>query len=127
MYRYDVPRSRRLPRSAATGGGSFRIPIRTPTRTPIQIQIRIPIRTRTRASRSTDVVRTAIGSLLALLTLTSPVNEYRGARAQGRNVHELVSELGASDPTARARAACEIRELGDTAVDAIQPLVAMLG
>jgi HEAT repeat protein len=73
------------------------------------------------------VVRTAIGSVLALLTLTSPANEYRETRAQGRTVRELIAELGASDPTARAQAACEIRELGDAAGDAIAPLVAMLG
>ena len=73
------------------------------------------------------MVRTAIGSVLALLTLTSPLNEHRDARAQGRNVRELIAELNASDPAARARVACEIRELGDSAAEAIQPLVAMLG
>src|SRR6187549_800141 len=117
MSRCGVPRLPQSPRSAATATSTCRI--RTHTHIHIQTPIRIPIRTRTRASRSTEVVRTAIGSVLALLTLTSPANEYRETRAQGRTVRELIAELGASDPTARAQAACEIRELGDAAGDAI--------
>ena len=35
--------------------------------------------------------------------------------AQARGVRELTSELRASDPEARARAACGLRELGDPA------------
>src|SRR4051812_20373621 len=59
--------------------------------------------------------------------LTSPANDYRDPGAQTRSVRELITELGASDPATRARAACEMRELGDTAAEAIQPLAAMLG
>src|SRR3954465_5135164 len=59
--------------------------------------------------------------------LTSPANDYRDPSAQTRNLRELIAELGASDPATRARAACDLREMGDDATDAIQPLTAMLG
>ena len=73
------------------------------------------------------MIRTAIASVIALLTLTSSVNDHRTGHAQSRGVRELVSDLAASDPITRARAACEMRDLGDAAVEAIQPLVGMLG
>jgi HEAT repeat protein len=46
--------------------------------------------------------------------------------AQERGVRELVGLLRASDPVSRARAACDLRELGDRAADAIEPLVALM-
>jgi len=70
------------------------------------------------------VIRTGVASLIALLALTSPANEYRGLNAQARGVRDLVADLAAADPAARVRAACEIRELGDTAADAIQRMPA---
>ena len=39
--------------------------------------------------------------------------------AQERGVRELVALLRASDPVSRARAACDLRELGDRAAEAI--------
>ena len=68
-----------------------------------------------------------MASLIALLALTSSANGYRGINGQPRGVRELVADLAAADPAARVRAACEIRDLGDTAADALQPLVGMLG
>ncbi len=72
------------------------------------------------------MIRIGVASLIALLALTS-ANEYRELNTQSRGVRDLVADLAAADPAARVRAACEIRELGDTAADAIQPLLAVLG
>ena len=46
--------------------------------------------------------------------------------AQERSVRDLVAALRAGDPLTRARAACDLRELGDRAADAIAPLVALM-
>lgn len=46
---------------------------------------------------------------------------------QSRSVRELTGDLVAADAAVRTRAACDLREIGDRAVDAIQPLVAILG
>ena len=46
--------------------------------------------------------------------------------AQERGVRELVALLRASDPVSRARAACDLRELGDRAAEAIDPLIALM-
>jgi HEAT repeat protein len=49
------------------------------------------------------------------------------APAQARaGARELMTQLSAGDPEARAKAACGLRELGDEAAVAIEPLVAML-
>src|SRR3954447_15479721 len=80
----------------------------------IHIQTRIPIRIPTRATtsnRSIDVIRTAAGFILSLLMLMSAANDYRDPNAQTRTLRELIAELGASDPAARARAACDVREI----------------
>ena len=117
-------------KSAATAGTTSML--RTPIHIRIRIQIQTPIQTRTRipiraSTRRTDVIRTAVTGLLALLAITVSANDYRETRAQTRSVRDLIAELAAVDPAARARAACDIRELGDTAADAIAPLAAMLG
>ena len=52
-------------------------------------------------------------------------NEYRGINAQVRGVRD--HHRSRRGRPWRVRAACEIRELGDTAGDAMQPLVGMLG
>ena len=49
-----------------------------------------------------------------------------GDVAQTRGVRELTAQLSASDPAARARASCELRDLGDGAFDALQPLIGLL-
>ena len=60
--------------------------------------------------------------LLAALMAVGP------ARAdQQRPVRELVAGLTADDAAARARAACEFKEHGDGAVDAVDGLVRLLG
>ena len=55
-----------------------------------------------------------------------PVDVPRPADAR-RARESSIADLVAADPAVRARAACELRELGDAAADAIQPLVGMLG
>lgn len=67
------------------------------------------------------MVRTLAVSLVAVAALAAS-----GDVAQSRGVRELANQLSASDPAARARASCELRELGDAAVDALQPLVGLL-
>jgi len=56
---------------------------------------------------------------LALFLLIPP------PAAQGR-VTELTTQLSALDPAVRAKAACELRELGSAASPALDPLVALL-
>ena len=73
------------------------------------------------------MTRTIAASVIALLTLTGSANEYRHEGAQTRSFRELVADLAAQDPAVRARAACEMRELGDAAAEAIEPLTKMLG
>jgi HEAT repeat protein len=72
------------------------------------------------------MVRVFSVSLVALLTLAPAVGERSGV-LQTRGVRELVADLSAADPAARARAACDLRELGDAATDAISALVGVLG
>ena len=64
----------------------------------------------------------AIGSLVLMLAV---VPAWRGGQ-QHRGVSELTAALGAADPVARARAACELREHGDDAAAAIDQLTALL-
>ena len=64
---------------------------------------------------------------VTLLTLVPASGSERTVPVQGRAVPALVTELSAGDPMARARAACELREIGDGALPAIQPLVGLLG
>lgn len=45
---------------------------------------------------------------------------------QAREVAELTTDLGAAEPAARTRAACELRELGSQAAPAIPALVKLL-
>src|SRR4051812_3816281 len=66
-------------------------------------------------------------SLLALLAVAPSAGTDRPGDPQPRGARELIADLGAADPAARARAACGLRELGDAAAEAMQPLVAMLG
>lgn len=46
--------------------------------------------------------------------------------AQSRTVKDMMSDLGSSEASIRARAACDLKEEGDLAVDAIAPLVRLL-
>ena len=47
-------------------------------------------------------------------------------RQQNRSVSELIATLSAQDPEVRARAACELRDLGDRAAGAIEALAGLL-
>ena len=106
------------------------IPIRIRTSIPIQSEsesqpeseIQIQIRghqARPCGSAERGQVCRGVTARLAV-ALTTPIG------AQSRGVRDLVTALSASDPAARARAACELRELGDAAADALQPLVNLL-
>ena len=72
------------------------------------------------------MIRIIVGSVLALFALTSAANEYPEAPDQNRGIRDLIADLSALDPAVRARAACDIRERGDDAADAMPPLTAML-
>ena len=59
-------------------------------------------------------------------TLLAVISAARSG-AQTRPVGDLVTDLAANDATVRARAACGLKEQGDRAVEAIDPLVRLLG
>ena len=68
--------------------------------------------------------------LVAFLSLAPLPDDHGGERsfpAQTRAARDLVTDLSAGDAAVRAKAACELRELGDGAGEAIQPLVNLLG
>jgi HEAT repeat protein len=48
------------------------------------------------------------------------------AAQTAQRVNELIPQLSAPDPEARTRAACELREIGDTAAPALAALIALL-
>ncbi|MGH6912271.1 MAG: hypothetical protein ACREH3_01015, partial [Geminicoccales bacterium] len=57
------------------------------------------------------------GTAVLLVVLLSVIPAWRGGRPaqMPRDVPELAAALQAPEPAARARAACELRELGDRA------------
>lgn len=61
------------------------------------------------------------------LALSCLVPAALAVAAQQRSVPQLVAELRAVDAGARARAACALKDEGDRAVEAIEPLVKALG
>jgi HEAT repeat protein len=61
-----------------------------------------------------------------LLAIVPPHTLDCGRAVQDRGVAALTADLSAADPETRARAACELRELGDGAATAVQPLTALL-
>jgi HEAT repeat protein len=72
------------------------------------------------------MVRACALSLVAVLAVAPTAGGGRAGQSPSRSVRDLVADLGASDAMARARAACELRESGDGAAEAIGPLVALL-
>ena len=66
------------------------------------------------------MIKTAIAGAVALLALVPAGSAERfPVPLQARGVRDLIADLGAGDAAARARAACELREMGDTAADAL--------
>jgi HEAT repeat protein len=65
-------------------------------------------------------------AVVVAVVLMAPAVAHRTASVQQRTVRELTSDLGAADPSARARAACELKDHGDAAAGALQPLIALL-
>src|SRR5512141_1831870 len=63
----------------------------------------------------------------ALARIWSASSAFGNPVAQTRNMKEMIAELGDADASVRTRAACDLREAGDRALDAVQPLVALLG
>ena len=63
----------------------------------------------------------------ALSRIRNASSAFADPVAQTRNVKELTAELGDADAIVRTRAACDLRDAGDRALDAVQPLVALLG
>lgn len=68
---------------------------------------------------------TAIAGIVLLLAV---VPAWRSGRTmqQPRGLNDLTAALSAADPVTRARAACELRDHGDAAAGAIDPLVTLL-
>lgn len=66
-------------------------------------------------------VRRAAARALSAIDPASPTPD------QPPPIADLTKELAAADPAARARAACALREHGEAAAAAIQPLVRLLG
>jgi HEAT repeat protein len=69
---------------------------------------------------NTALTRSAIGLVIAL-GLTSTIGG-----AQERSVKDLIAALSASDPAMRAQAACDLKDEGEAAVQALEPLVRLL-
>ena len=67
----------------------------------------------------------AIAGFVLVLAVIPAGHAGRAAR-QARGLSDLTAALGAADPAVRARAACDLREHGDRAVEAIDKLVALL-
>lgn len=65
------------------------------------------------------------GPAIGLVLVLAVVPAWRGGQ-QHRGLSELTAALGAADPVARAKAACELREHGDDAAAAIEQLAALL-
>src|SRR3954454_474740 len=63
-------------------------------------------------------------SILAVTLVLGAGHDHAFARQ--RSARDLAAQLRASDPAARAGAACQLRELGDRAGDAIDALVGLL-
>jgi HEAT repeat protein len=72
-------------------------------------------------------VRRQAASALARIRTAPAGSAFSDPGAQARTVKELTAELADGDPVVRTKAACDLREMGDRAGDAIQPLVALMG
>jgi HEAT repeat protein len=70
----------------------------------------------------------AAGLCAALLVLPGPATGRIPLlqSEHAKSVRELAVDLGATDPVARAKAACALRDFGDEAADAIAPLTRLL-
>jgi HEAT repeat protein len=68
----------------------------------------------------------ATGRMAALICACTGIALSVTPVAQSRSVKDLIAGLGSQDPPVRARAACELKDEGDMAVDAIAPLVQLL-
>jgi HEAT repeat protein len=74
------------------------------------------------------VIRSLFVLTIAVLPLTpSAGNPSLGQATQSRGAQDLIADLTTADAVVRTRAACGLRELGDGAAAAIEPLVSMLG
>src|SRR6266542_1388504 len=65
-------------------------------------------------------------AVAGFLTLAPAISYETGAQQTSPPVKDLIAQLSASDPAARAKGACELAARGDDAVDAMQPLIALL-
>lgn len=73
---------------------------------------------------SADVLRTL--GIVALLTFATPHTAHRLPLPQDRDAATIAADLENADPAVRARAACELRELGSAAAAALPLLVKLL-
>lgn len=72
-------------------------------------------------------VRSQAAVALARIRNAGAGSAFANPAAQSRSVKDLTADLADADAAVRTRAACDLREIGDRAVDATQPLVALLG
>ena len=72
-------------------------------------------------------VRRQAAAALARIRNAPTGSAFADPAAQMRNVKELTADLTDGDAAVRTRAACDLRDIGDRATDAIEPLVALLG
>lgn len=61
-----------------------------------------------------------------VILFTVMVSATAQRRPEQANARDLIADLDASDPAARVKAACGLRDLGDAAADAIVPLTRLL-
>lgn len=72
------------------------------------------------------MVRRQAATALARIRTAPRGSAFADPARQARTVKELAGDLADGDPAVRTRAACDLREAGDRAIDAIQPLVALM-
>ena len=60
------------------------------------------------------------------LFVLAPGSESSALGLQSRNIKELTAALSAADPAVRAQAACDLKEEGEAAADATEPLLRLL-
>lgn len=77
--------------------------------------------------RVSAILLGVIGASLAATASWSPAREVPvAATAQKLTSEALIANLAAADPAIRAKAACDLRRLGEDAPSAVGPLVALL-
>ncbi len=75
---------------------------------------------------SNHASRGLAGGIVALCLLAPYGHDGLASRAQARNAREVIADLSAVEPVARAQAACALRNMGDSAFEALSSLTDLL-